>query len=90
MADAQITCITKLPRDDTHEGITHLGGGSWRWTRQAVIELIESGSNTFFTLVGGKRSDVGVVNGAHGKYVRAHADGYYNNNLLVLDECPGS
>jgi hypothetical protein len=55
-----------------------------------VIDSIESGSNTFFTLVGGKRAEVGVVEGAHGKYVRAHADGYYNGNLLALDECPGS
>ncbi|WP_404562598.1 DUF3892 domain-containing protein [Bradyrhizobium elkanii] len=24
----------------------------------------------------------------NGKYVRTHADGYYNDNLLALPECP--
>jgi len=26
MADVQVKCINKQPRNDTHEGITHLGG----------------------------------------------------------------
>jgi hypothetical protein len=34
MADVQVTCINKQPRDDPHEGITHLGGATWKWTRQ--------------------------------------------------------
>lgn len=87
MADVQVTCINKLPRDNSHEGITHLGAAGWKWPRSQVILSIESGSNTFFTLVGGKRADVGVVNGPAGKYVRTHADGYYNDNLLALQEC---
>lgn len=92
MADVQVTCIKKQPRNDTHEGITHLGGtggGGWQWTRQQVIESIEARTNTFYTYVGGNRSDIGVVNGAHGKYVRTHADGKWNDNLLALPECPG-
>ena len=88
MADVQITCINKQPRNNTHEGITHLGGATWKWTRQQVIDSIQSGSNTFFTLVGGKRADVGVVNGSNGEYVRTHADGYWNDNLLSLNQCP--
>ena len=52
-----------------------------------MIESINSGSNTFYTLVNGKRADVGVVNGANGQYVRTHADGYWNDNLLALPEC---
>jgi hypothetical protein len=88
MADTQVTCINKVPRDDPHEGITHLGGAAWRWTRQQVIDSIEAKSNTFYTLVGGKRANVGVVNGPHGKYVQTHADGQWNNNLLALAECP--
>ena len=58
MADAQVTCINKQPRIDPHEGITHLGGSSWKWTRQQVITSIEQ-TNTFYTMVGGKRADVG-------------------------------
>jgi hypothetical protein len=87
MADVQVKCINKQPRNDTHEGITHLGGADWKWTRAEVIRSIEGGSNSFFTLVNGKRADVGVVSGPNGKYVRTHADGYYNDNLLALMEC---
>jgi hypothetical protein len=87
MADFQVTCINKQPRSDQHEGITHLGGGTWRWTRQEVIASIEDKIHTFYTLVTGKRSDVGVVNGRNGKYVRTYADGAWNDNLLALPEC---
>jgi hypothetical protein len=88
MADVQVTCINKLPRNNTHEGITHLGNSTGKWTRQSVINWIETNAHTFFTFVGGKRAEVGVVDGPNGKYVRTHADGYYNDNLLALPECP--
>jgi hypothetical protein len=88
MSDVQVTCINKLSRTDTHEGITNLGGSGWKWTRSQVIASIENGTNTFYTLVGGKRADVAVINGLGGKYVRTHADGVWNDNLLALAECP--
>ena len=87
MADAQVTCINKEPRSSTHEGITHLGGAEWKWTRQQVIESIEARTNTFFTFANGKREDVGVVQGTYGKYVRTYADGVWNDNLLAMPEC---
>jgi Protein of unknown function (DUF3892) len=87
MADVQVNCINKQPRNDTHEGITHLGGAGWKWPRAEVIKSIEGRTNTFYTLVNGKRADVAVVDGPNGKYVRTHADGYYNDNLLALMEC---
>lgn len=87
MADVQVTCINKLPRDDTHQGITHLGGASWKWTKQQVIASIEAKTNTFYTQVAGNRGDIGVVNGTNGKYVRTYADGKWNDNLLSLPEC---
>jgi len=87
MSDVQVTCINKLPRNDTHEGITHLGGAGWKWTRKEVIDSIEAKTNTFYTYVGNKRADVAVVAGPHGKYVRTHADGVWNDNLLALREC---
>ena len=80
--------MDKQPRMDPHEGIRHLGGSGWRWTRSQVIDSIEAGTNTFFTMVNGKRAEVGVVNGRTGKYVRTHADGQWNDNLLALPECP--
>jgi hypothetical protein len=78
MADVQITCITKNPRDNTHEGITHLGNSKGKWSRADVIAWIESGQNTFFTLANNVRADIAVVNGANGKYT---------DNLLWLPEC---
>ena len=87
MANLQVICINKVPRDDPHEGITHLGGSNWKWTRQQVIDAIEGGVHTFYTSVNNKVAYVGVVNGPHGKYLRTHADGYWNDNLLALPEC---
>lgn len=87
MADLQVKCINKQPRNDPHEGITHLGGDGWKWTRAEVISLIERGVHSFHTLVRGNFGRVAVVNGAHGKYLRTHADGKWNDNLLALYEC---
>lgn len=87
MADVQITCINKQPRANPHEGITHLGGSGWRWTRQEVVNSINQGTNSFYTLVSGLRANVGVVNGPNGPYLRTHADGQWNDNLLALPEC---
>jgi hypothetical protein len=87
MSDVQITCINKQPRDNPHEGITHLGNAKGKWTRQQVVDWIENKSNTFFTLVQGNRGDIGVVNGPNGKYLRTYADGKWNDNLLSLPEC---
>ncbi len=87
MADVRVTCITKPARESRNEAITHLGGAGWRWPRADVIASIEARTNTFYTLVNGNRGDIGVVNGATGKYLRTYADGQYNDNLLSLPEC---
>ncbi len=87
MADVQVICINKQPRDSTHEGITHLGGSGWHWPRADVILSIENKTNTFYTKVSGNRGDIGVVNGPNGKYLRTYADGKWNDNLLSLPEC---
>jgi len=87
MTTLQVKCINKQPRNDPHEGITHLGGDNWKLTRAQVIAAIEAGTHSFFTLVRGAHATVGVVNGTYGKYVRTHADGKWNDNLLALYEC---
>jgi hypothetical protein len=87
MSDLQVTCINKQPRNNPHEGITHLGGAGWHKTRQQVVDLINAGTNTYFTLVNGKRADVGVRQGASGPYVQTKADGVWSDNLLALPEC---
>jgi Protein of unknown function (DUF3892) len=87
MADIQITCINKPNRQDTHEGITHLGTIGQKWTRSQVIQWIDARTHTFYTKVG-KRADIEVVQGPHGKYVRTRKDGVLSNDLLALPECP--
>ena len=73
--------------------ITHLGNpaANWNWTREQVIASIDAKSNTFYVTdpKTGKRSEVGVVRVAgRAPYVRTHADGDWNNNLLSLNTCP--
>ena len=87
MADVQVLCVNKQPRINLHEGITHIGGVTWRWTREQVVASINAGTNSFFTQVGGRRANVGVVNGPNGAYLRTYADGVWNDNLLALPEC---
>jgi hypothetical protein len=92
MPDVQVTCITKPNPQSAHEHITHLGNGrTWKWTREQVIASIDAKTNTFFVLDphNSRRSDIGVVREA-GKapYLRTYADGYWNNNLLSLNQCP--
>ncbi len=90
MSDYLVTCVNKVPRNNPHEGITHLGGTNWHLTRAEVIAAIERRSNpdTFHTEVKGKRAEVEVIDGPNGKYVRTRADGVLNDNLLALKECP--
>lgn len=91
MADVQVTCIRKQPRNNSHEGITHIGGsggGGWRLTRQEAVDSINAKTNTFYTYAAGNRATVGVVDGPNGPYLRTYADGQWNDNLLSLPECP--
>jgi hypothetical protein len=87
MSDLQVTCINKQPRNNPHEGINHLGGVGWKWTRQQVVDLINRRTHTFHTRVNGKRAEVGVIDGPNGPYLRTYADGVWNDNLLALPEC---
>lgn len=90
MADVRVTCITKPHRESPHEHITHLGGTGWKWTRGEVIASIDNRTNTFHVIDAARhRSEVGVVDPGNGRarYVRTHADGDWNNNLLALPSC---
>jgi len=78
-----------------HEHITAVGNsntvdGGWTWPIQRVIQSIEDKSNTFYVLDAQtrKRAEVGVVRPTFGAaYLRTHADGYWNDNLLALPRC---
>ena len=87
--DLQVTCVNKPHRQSPHEHITHIGGPTWRITREDAIRRIDARADTFYTLVNGKRANVEVVREA-GKhpYLKTKADGYWNDNLLALNDCP--
>lgn len=94
MTEYQVTCINKPHRDSPHEHITHIGNtaAQWRLTREDAIRRIDSGTEQFFTVERqtGKKCYVGVVR-VSGKdpYLRTHADGKWNDNLLAQAECNG-
>lgn len=92
MADCQVTCIIKPHLESSHEHITHIGNRSanWIWERERVIESIDNKTNTFYVIDpnNGRKAYVGVVRSA-GRlpYLRTHADGQWDNNLLSLNQC---
>ena len=91
MSDRQIKNVTK--GDKTHESITNVGDGSvWTETKAETIRLIEHTDkdkrNTYYTKDGDVRSEVKVVDGKNGKYLRSHKDGTPNDNLLNLPDFP--
>ena len=95
MPEYQITCINKPHHMSPHEHITHIGNAQagWRITRELAIQKIESKLDSFFTVdeQTGRRCYVAVVR-EYGKhpYLRTHADGKWNDNLLAQSECNGS
>lgn len=89
----QVTCITKPDRFSTHEHITHIGNvaSNWKVTREEAVRRIESNQEAFYTIENSTRRKVyvGVVRGDGNKapYLRTHADGKWNDNLLAQQEC---
>jgi len=95
MAEYEVTCVNKPHRSSPHEHITHIGNtvGKWRMPREKAIAQIDSKINEFYTIdrSTGKKCFVGVVREA-GKapFLRTHADGKWNDNLLAQAECGDS
>ncbi len=94
MNEYQVTCTTKAPSGWAHEHITHIGGtagGGWRITKEEAIDRIENRGEKFYTVdyPSGRKVYVGVVRGDGNKaaYLRTHADGKWNDNLLALPAC---
>ena len=85
--DRQITCINKTNRYDPHERISRVGGSGWRMTQTEVISAIERRTDTFYTLVNGRRANVIVATHNGHKYIKTENDGLHPNNLLELPEC---
>ena len=87
MADVQVTYAVRQPRKNPHEGITHLGGHGWKKTKAEMIAAIEGRRDTFHLMAGGERAEIGVLNGPNGKYLRAYAQGRWNDARLKLPMC---
>jgi len=92
MADYQVTCVNKPNRSSPHEHITHIGNviGKWKLTREDAISRIDAKTDSFYAIdaTTGKRAEVGVVREANkAPYLRTHADGKWNDNLLAQPEC---
>lgn len=88
MAEREVTCIKRHPQRDTHKGITHLGGKGWQMTRWQVTAAMNSGGETFYVQVGGKRASIQIVEDRDEAYVRAVVDDEWTDDLLALPECP--
>jgi len=94
MNEFLITCINKRDRMSSHEHITHIGNITattpWRMTRENAISQIDAKTAAFYTIErgSGKKMYVAVVreSGKH-PYLRTHADGKWNDNLLAQAEC---
>jgi hypothetical protein len=95
MKEYEVTCINKPDRLSAHEHITHIGNpaGQWRLTRELAISKIDSQEEAFYTVdrPTGKKAYIAVIRGDGNKapYLRTHADGKWNDNLLALAECTG-
>lgn len=85
--EAQVTCVKKPNRNSPAQHITHIGNGRVKIPVAQAIQNILGGTETYYTKVGGKRAEIGVNETANRKFLQTHADGYWNNNLLALDEC---
>jgi hypothetical protein len=95
MTEHQVTCINKPNRASAHEHITHIGNlaGKWRMTREQAIAAIDAKRSAFYTVDRGtgKKMYIGVIRENNkAPYLRTHADGKWNDNLLALDECDGT
>lgn len=87
MADRQVTQTRKDPDGD----ITALcyPNATWspRFKNEAIYD-ISSGTHTYYVLwTDGLRTEIRVVNGPHGPYLRTDRDQTTSNNLADLPNC---
>ena len=85
MADRRVT----QTRKDSDGDITALCNPSAGWSprlKNSAIGDIENGTHTYYVQSTG-RTDIHVVNGPTGKYLRTTADSGSANNLDNLPDC---
>ena len=87
MTDRQVT----RTRKDTAGDILALCNSSSSWSprnKMDAIRDIETGTHTYCVLWnGGQRTEIRVVNGSTGKYLRTDRDATSRNNLRDLPDC---
>ena len=87
MADRQVRQTGKDADDDIIALCSN--GQSWSpRSKVGAISDIDSGTHTYFVQSAGTtRTNVQVINGANGKYLRTTADSSSSNNLDNLPDC---
>jgi hypothetical protein len=99
MKEFQVTCINKPNRMSSHEHITHIGNitndpaNRWRLAREEAIRRIEAREEAFYTVdrATGNKMYIDVVRETgRNPFLRTHADGKWNDNLLAQTECDGT
>lgn len=101
MSDHEVKCINKSDRYNPWERITHIGGHNdngtrWQLTQQQAIDGMKRGEWRFYVVslskaLLGQDSRVWLkveVSRFGNEYLTTEADGYHQNNLLSLVECP--
>lgn len=87
MADRQV----KRTGKDSDGDITKLCNSGQTWSPRSkanAIADIDGGTHAYFVQsTGGPRTDIHVVNGPTGKYLRTTADSGSKNNLDNLPDC---
>ncbi len=86
MADREVTKTGK----DRYDDITSLCNPGSFWSPRSkadVIRDIESGDHTYYVQWSTKRTNIRVVHGPTGKYLRTDRDDTTRNNLLDLPDC---
>jgi hypothetical protein len=85
----RVQCVTT----NSHGTITHIGGkrsdnSNWKETVEKAIAQIENGTHQYYVSRNNKETDVEVVDGSAGKYLRTKPDSSTGNNLSDLPDCP--
>ena len=87
MADRQVTATGK----DKDGDITKLCNPGETWSprsKDEAIDDIEKGRHSYFVRTrSAGRTNIEVVNGPNGKYLRTHGDSTTGNNLDELPDC---
>lgn len=86
MADRRVRATRK---DDEGDILALCNSGKW-WSprkKSDAISDIERGRLTYYVREAGYRTEVEVVNGPDGKYLRTEEDPTSDNNLDNLPDC---